>query len=68
MRRKSFKHSVVLSGTVLLAIAVGVAGCGRKGPLERPKNTASAGAPATPAADATVRGPDKRFILDRLLR
>lgn len=47
--------------------AIAVAGCGRKGPLERPPN-AAAPEPETQAADATVRGPDKPFILDRLLR
>lgn len=53
--------------SVLIATAIGLTACGRKGPLERPA-AAKAGPPEQQAADATVRGPSKPFILDRLLR
>ncbi len=55
--------------SLLLAGAVGLTACGRKGPLERPPETAtSTGAPDKPVPDSTVRGPNRPFILDRLLR
>ena len=48
-----------------LAAAVGLAGCGRKGPLEAP------GADIKPAPDTTKTGdakPNKSFVLDPLLK
>lgn len=53
--------------SLLIATALSVTACGRKGPLERPA-AAKAAPPEQQAADATVRGPSKPFILDRLLR
>ncbi len=53
--------------SVLVAAAIGLTACGRKGPLERPAAAKNA-PPETQAADATVRGPSKPFIFDRLLR
>lgn len=69
MTRMGLKRGFFLTATLLLAVTVSISACGRKGPLERPKKTADAGAaPSEPAPDATVRGPAKPFVLDRLLR
>jgi predicted small lipoprotein YifL len=57
--------TLVLAALALAGIAL--AGCGRKGPLERPP-AAKAAPPEDQARDATVRGPRKPFILDRLLQ
>ena len=50
----------------VLAAAVGLAGCGRKGPLEAP------GADIKPAPDTTTKTsdakPNKSFVLDPLLK
>ena len=49
----------------LLVTAVGLSACGRKGPLERPPAaTAQGQAVDRPDPD----GPNRPFILDRLLR
>ena len=51
---------------VLLASAMGLSACGRKGPLERPPGAKAADAQA--ASGASPSRPDRPFILDRLLR
>lgn len=60
------RKSLLLALTLLAALATGLSACGRKGPLERPPGTAAAPTPEQ-TSDATVRGPDKPFILDGLL-
>ena len=50
----------------LLVSAIGLSACGRKGPLERPPNAKVADAQTT--GEASPSKPDRRFILDRLLR
>lgn len=49
----------------LVAAAIGLSACGRKGPLEPPPNAVTATAPQP--AEATPPKPDKDFILDPLL-
>ena len=51
---------------VVLAEAIGLAACGRKGPLEPPPSAVSATAPEAEAPAAPPK-PDKDFILDPLL-
>jgi predicted small lipoprotein YifL len=51
---------------IVLAAAVGLAACGRKGPLEAPPNAVTATAPQ-PEGVAVPPKPDKDFILDPLL-
>ena len=63
------RNSLTVLLTLLLVAATGLTACGRKGPLERPPaTTTSTAAPDKPAPDATVRGPNRPFVLDRLLR
>ncbi len=54
----------------LLAAAVGLSGCGRKGALEAPPGMAMKAATAgdVPPADAAPKKPDKPFLLDPLLK
>ena len=61
-------RNLALTVSVLVAASVALTACGRKGPLERPAAAKEAARNQTQAADATVRGPDKPFIFDRLLR
>lgn len=68
MTRNCRYKGVTLSLAILAAVALVLTGCGRKGPLERPKSAKAAQHNYDPAPDATVRGPRKPFILDRLLR
>ncbi len=68
MMRTSRYKGLTLSLAILAAAALALSGCGRKGPLERPKTANAAQHSYDPAPDATVRGPQKPFILDRLLR
>lgn len=68
MTRISRYKGLTLSLAILAAVTLALTGCGRKGPLERPKSTKTAQHSYDPAPDATVRGPQKPFILDRLLR
>ena len=64
MRRSGLHLALAL----LLATAMGLSACGRKGPLERPPNAprsqADASAPANPDSDR----PQRPFVLDRLIR
>jgi predicted small lipoprotein YifL len=48
----------------LVAAAIGLSACGRKGPLEPPPGAAAV---APQADEATPPKPDKDFILDPLL-
>ena len=55
----------------IVAAAVGLAGCGRKGALEAPPGAAIA--PATSVSDGTTKDdgiakPDKKYVLDPLLK
>ncbi|MDA7947766.1 MAG: lipoprotein [Hyphomicrobiaceae bacterium] len=50
----------------LLVTAVSLSACGRKGPLERPPAARAADGQAGETSDRG--GPDRPFILDRLLR
>ena len=61
--RRILSHAIVVG---LLAAAIGLSGCGRRGALEPPPGAAmkSATAGETPAPAK----PDKRFILDPLLQ
>jgi predicted small lipoprotein YifL len=60
----------------VVAAAVGVAGCGRKGPLDAPDAAVKAAQATTQPADATttttkassIAKPDKKFVLDPLLK
>jgi predicted small lipoprotein YifL len=54
---------------VALAAAIGLAACGRKGPLDPPPGAATPGEPraATPASTAAPPPPDRRVPLDVLL-
>lgn len=52
---------------VLMAAAVGLSACGRKGPLDRPPGT-SASSGETKTAKKSAGRPDRPFILDGLLR
>lgn len=61
----------------VVAAAVGLAGCGRKGPLEAPgaavKPAPDAAQPADPTTTTTTKSssiakPDKKFVLDPLLK
>ena len=52
----------------LLAAALALGACGRKGDLELPPDASFEGQPKTmPAAKAPDKVPDKPFILDGLL-
>lgn len=54
---------------LLLATAMGLTACGRKGPLERPPNAAKASASGGSGPDNKDSDrPQKPFILDRLIR
>ena len=50
----------------LLVAAMSLSACGRKGPLERPPAAASADGQA--AERSGPEGPNRPFVLDRLLR
>jgi predicted small lipoprotein YifL len=67
VNRRFLSHAVLVG---LLAAAVGLSGCGRKGALEAPSGaavkTATAGEP--PPADTAPNKPDKHFVLDPLLK
>ena len=55
----------------LIAAAVGLSGCGRKGALEAPPGMAIKPATAgevPPADDAGTKKPDKHFVLDPLMK
>jgi predicted small lipoprotein YifL len=58
----------------IVAAAVGLAGCGRKGALDAPPGAAITPKPdATQPADGTsktgdIAKPDKKFVLDPLLK
>jgi len=63
------RRSGWLALMILVALATGLGACGRKGPLERPEAAKQADPSIyEPASDATVRGPNKPFILDGLIR
>ena len=70
MRMSSF----VKSGTLLIAMALLVAGCGIKGSLDAPPGAKAAGTATSPAAKGTGKdsaAPKKKhrpFILDGMLR
>jgi predicted small lipoprotein YifL len=55
----------LIAGLVLAA--VGLTGCGRKGPLEPPPSAAAIGADGQKAPDTGAKKPDKPFVLDWLL-
>jgi predicted small lipoprotein YifL len=58
----------VLPMAAVLAVALALAGCGRKGPLEAPPDAKVEGQPKTlPAGTAPPKVPERRFVLDRLL-
>ncbi len=74
MDRPFLRRAVVIA---VVAAAVGLAGCGRKGALEAPAGAAVA--PATTSTDGTqpadtksktdgIAKPDKNFVLDPLLK
>lgn len=50
----------------MLCAALGLAGCGRKGPLERPATAATAAADSGQVVQNPRLG--RPFVLDRLLR
>ena len=65
MTRRVFSRALMVG--ILLA-AIGLSGCGRRGPLEAPPGAAAASAdPAASARRAESPEPDKPFILDPLL-
>jgi predicted small lipoprotein YifL len=67
VNRGFLSHAVVVG---LLAAAVGLSGCGRKGALEAPSGTAvkTATVGEPPSTDAAPNKPDKHFVLDPLLK
>lgn len=68
MTRTGHFRSLAIALGIAAAAAMTLAACGRKGPLERPESAKTSTQNYDPADDATVRGPRKPFILDRLLR
>jgi len=66
VNRRFLSRAVVVG---LLAAAVGLSGCGRKGALEAPPGMAvKAATVGEPPADTTTPKPDKHFVLDPLLK
>jgi len=51
----------------LIAAAIGLSACGRKGPLEPPPYAAAAAETGDKTAETAPPKPDKDFILDPLL-
>ena len=64
--RRILSRAVVIG---LLAAAIGLSGCGRKGALEAPPGMAMKAATAgeVPAEGAAAKKPNKPFFLDKLL-
>lgn len=60
--RSTFTSLIV----ALLVSAIGLSACGRKGPLERPPHAKVADAQTSEGTNSSK--PERRFILDRLLR
>jgi predicted small lipoprotein YifL len=52
----------------IVAAAIGLAGCGRKGALEAPPGMALKAANAGEPAPETPKKPDKKFVLDPLIQ
>ena len=68
MNRRLLSRAVVIG---LLAAAVGLTGCGRKGALEAPPGMALKAATAgevPPVDDSAPKKPNKPFVLDPLLK
>ncbi len=53
---------------LLLAMVMGLGACGRKGPLERPPNAEKRATDASAPDGKESDKPQRRFILDRLVR
>lgn len=52
---------------VLVAAAIGLSACGRKGPLQPPPSATAAGTAIADPAESGPPKPDRDFILDPLL-
>jgi len=64
-RRKGAGRAVAIG---LVAAALALAGCGRKGSLELPPDASVEGQPnSMPAAKAPAKVPERSFVLDGLL-
>jgi predicted small lipoprotein YifL len=65
-KRRKGAGSVVVIG--LVAAALALAGCGRRGPLELPPDASVEGQPKSmPAGRAPEKVPERSFVLDGIL-